>query len=59
MLEKGEEVTHQRCFDFLTKIELVAYLHDAHLCRENTYLEHNFLLFFIPVKQMLKQGREL
>lgn len=59
MLEKGEETTHQRCFDFLTKIYLVAYLPDAHLCYSSTYLEHSFLLFFIPVKQMPKQGGEL
>ena len=59
MLEKGEETTHQRCFDFLTKIYLVAYLPDAYLCHSSTYLEHSFLVFFIPVKQMPKQGGEL
>lgn len=57
---QGEEMNHQRCFDFMTKVQLEAYLPDSPLSytiRVYT-LSYNFLLFFIPVKQMQPQGEK-
>lgn len=56
---QGEEMNHQRCFDFMTKVQLEAYLPDSPCYTIWVYtLSYNFLLFFIPVKQMQPQGEK-
>ena len=56
---QGEEMNHQRCFDFMTKVQLEAYLPDSPYYTIWEYTSsYNFLLFFIPVKQMQLQGEK-